>query len=98
MFVISLENWRCMVVHDFVNGSHKSLPFWWQPPPAGPRLDSIKVLRLDQPMHAMVCDLASVGWRIRRVVQSILGILRMKGREEMSSVQQKREMGTQKRR
>jgi hypothetical protein len=36
----------------------------------------------------VVRDSASVGWQIRRLVQSILGILRMrmKGREEMGSV------------
>jgi hypothetical protein len=31
----------------------------------------------------VVRDSASVGWQIRRLVQSILGILRIKGREEM---------------
>jgi hypothetical protein len=31
----------------------------------------------------VVRDSASVGCRIRRLVQSILGILRMKGKEEM---------------
>jgi hypothetical protein len=58
----------------------------------------------------VVRDSASVGWRIRRLVQSILGILRMKGKEEMGDEEdegeggdeqrtiEEREMGTHKRR
>jgi hypothetical protein len=43
----------------------------------------------------VVRDLASIGWQIHRLVQSILGILRMKGREEMGDEDDEgeREMG-----
>jgi hypothetical protein len=41
----------------------------------------------------VVHDSASVGWRIRRLVQSILGILRMKGREEMGDEEDEGEGG-----
>jgi hypothetical protein len=43
----------------------------------------------------VVCDLASIGWQIHRLVQSILGILRMKGREEIGDEDDEgeREMG-----
>jgi hypothetical protein len=40
-----------------------------------------------------VRDSASVGWRICRLVQSILGILRMKGREEMGDEEDEEEGG-----
>ncbi|KAE8124600.1 hypothetical protein FH972_020860 [Carpinus fangiana] len=41
----------------------------------------------------VVRDSASVGWRIRRLVQLILGILRTKGREEMGDEEDEGEGG-----
>jgi hypothetical protein len=51
------------------------------------------VSRLDRQVHVVVRDLASVGWQIHRPIQSILGILRMKGREEMGDEEDEGEGG-----